>query len=254
MAEIWGALAGGLVAAGGTVSASLLNKQNAPGAAPYANVDPTQVQNNAISGDLSSLSNATQLASGVNSTNLQTSIANLNSALPGFSSYQQSVLGQAQEKASNPYGLPQEAIDQINQQAAENNIGSGTGAKSGFSGSNALRSLGVSTLDYGQQNFSDAISALSTLTGTAPTVSPVSPLNFLLTPSQALGTATTNAQENQQIQQGSNNADAAAGNYNSSNLFDALTGSGLINQLGSTTTSLIKAAQIPTNMASKQVG
>ena len=116
-------------------------------------------------------------------------------------------------------------VDQLSQYAAENNIGEGTGASSGFSQSNLLRSLGVNELQYGQTNLGLATSALSTLSGTAPNISPTSPLSFLLTPSQALGTATTNATNNQQINQGAANSATAAGNANSSNLFDSLTGS-----------------------------
>ena len=64
---------------------------------------------------------------------------------------------------------------------------------------------------------------IAALTGTAPNVSPVSPLTFMLTPQNALSAVTNNNTQNQAIQQGANNAAAAASNYNSANLFDSLT-------------------------------
>ena len=235
----WAALGGSAVAAAGSIGAALLNKQQAP--AQAAAVDPTKVQNAAISGDLSSLSSANQLASSVNSTNQSTALSNLNTALPGYSGLQQQLMSQYSANAANPYALPAGAQSQIMQAAAENNIGAGTGASSGFSGNNALRSLGVNIMQYGQQNLQNSLQALSTLTGTAPTVSPVSPLSFMLTPAQALSTATNN----QQAQQASNNSQAAAANANSNNLFDALTSQ--MPAIGQMASTAIKAYNTPSD-------
>ena len=219
----WGFIGAGAISAAGSIGGALLNKASAPATAQYQNVNPTQVQSNAIQGDLSTLPQANQLANASNSTDLMQAISNLNTALPGFSGLQQGLVGQASNMAANPYALPQQAIGQILQTGAENNIMGGTGAASGFSQNNSLRSLGINVEQYGQQQFQNSLSALSTLTGTAPNVSPVSPLTFMLTPQNALSAVTNNNTQNQAVQQGANNAAAAASNYNSANLFDSLT-------------------------------
>ena len=84
-------------------------------------------------------------------------------------------------------------------------------------------------LDYGSQNFQKSLSALSTVTGLAPKVSPMSPLSFYLTPSAQLGVAGTNAQittnnnsRQQDTTQGGNNVSAAVSNYNNTNAWDNL--------------------------------
>jgi hypothetical protein len=233
MSEVWAAAAVAVVGAGASYGLNQLGAAKAPATAQYQNVDPTTVQQNAIAGDLNTLPQANQLAGAANSTDLMQAISNMNTALPGFSGLQQSLVGQASGMAANPYALPQQAIGQILQTGAENNISGGEGAASGFSSNNSLRSLGVNVLQYGQQNFQNAMGALSTLTGTAPNVSPVSPLSFMRTPQNALSAVTNNNTQNQAIAQGANNAAAAAGNYNSANLYDSLASSGAVNGLTS---------------------
>ena len=219
----WVALGSAAITAAGTIYSSSKNKASAPVTVPYQNVDPTQVQNNAIQGDLGSLGSASQLAGSVNTTTAQQALAARNITQPGYSNLAGALGSQATQLAENPYQVPQSVVDQLSQYAAENNIGEGTGASSGFSQSNLLRSLGINALQYGQTNLSAATSALSTLSGTAPNVNPTSPLSFLLTPSQALQTTTTNNTNNQQIGQGAANAAAAAANSNSNNLWDSIT-------------------------------
>jgi hypothetical protein len=222
-AAAFATLAAGTLSAGATVYSASQNKAKAPATVPYQNVDPTQVQNNAISGDIASLGNATTLANSSNTAEAQSALAARNITQPGYSALAGNLSTDANNLASNPYAVPQSVVDQLSQYAAENNIGEGTGNASGFSQNNLLRSLGVNSLQYGAQNLASATSALSTLSGTAPNISPVSPLSFLLTPSQALSTATTNATNNQQIGQGAANAAAAAQNANSNNLWDTIT-------------------------------
>lgn len=222
-ATAFAGLAGSALTAGATVYGASQNKAGAPATVPYQNVDPTTVQNNAIQGDLGSLGSASQLAGSVNTTAAQQALAARNITQPGYSNLAGALGSQATQLAENPYQVPQAVVDQLSQYAAENNIGEGTGASSGFSQSNLLRSLGINALQYGQTNLSAATSALSTLSGTAPNVNPTSPLSFLLTPSQALQTTTTNNTNNQQIGQGAANAAAAAANSNSNNLWDSIT-------------------------------
>jgi hypothetical protein len=223
VSEVWAAAAAAVVGAGASYGLSSLNKQQAPATIPYQNVNPTTVQNNAISGDIASLSSANSLAGSTTTTQAQQALAARNISQPGYSTLAGDLTQQATNLAANPSQVPQSVVDQLSQYAAENNIGEGTGNASGFSQNNLVRSLGLNALQYQTQNLASATSALSTLSGTAPNVSPVSPLSFLLTPSQALQTATTNATNNQQIAQGGANAAAAAANANSNNLFDSLT-------------------------------
>lgn len=217
----WGAIAGAAIGVvGGAINA---NNSKGGAAVQYQNVDPTQVQKNAIAGDQSTLSDADNLAGNVGTATAQSAVNLRSITQPGYDALSKSISDQATKLASDPYAVPQSVVDQLNQYASENNITEGTGAASGFSGNNLLRSLGINALQYGQTNLSAATSALSVLSGTAPNVSPVSPLSFMLTPSQALGTATNNAIENQAINQGEANASAAAGNAASANLWDSVT-------------------------------
>jgi hypothetical protein len=220
----WVALGAAAVSAAGSIYSSSQNKAKAPATVPYQNIDPTQVQDTSISGDISSLPNANLLATTSGESTAQQAVAERNITQPGYSQLAGNLSSDANNLAANPYSVPQSVVDQLSQYAAENNIGEGTGADSGFSQSNLLRSLGVNQLQYGQTNLGLATSALSTLSGTAPNISPVSPLSFLLTPSQSLAAQTNNATQNQAIGQGAANASAAAANQNSANLFDTISG------------------------------
>lgn len=146
-----------------------------------------------------------------------------NQSLPGYSQLASNLTGQATSLAANPYAIPQSVTDQLTQYAAEQNIGNGTGANSGFSGNNMLRSLGINALQYGQSNLASATNALGVLSGTAPSVSPMSPLSFLVTPQQSAANQTYTNTQNQEIAQAGNNANAAASNQNSATLWDNLT-------------------------------
>lgn len=221
MSEVWAAAAAGLVVSAGS---ALMNKPKAAGAVAYQNVDPTDVQRKTIAGDQATLGDATDLANRTSSATAMQAMNLRNITQPGYSDLSGALSKQALAMAKDPYAVPQSVVDQLSQYAAENNITEGTGAASGFSGSNLLRSLGINALQYGQTNLSAATNALSVLSGTAPQVSPVSPLSFMLTPSQALGTTTNNNTENQAIGQGAANSAAAAANHASDNLWDSVSG------------------------------
>ena len=227
----WAYIGVAAVSAVGSIGSAMIGKKNAPATAQYNAVDPTAVQNNAIAGDISSFDSANQLAQQTTASTAEQALSARNITQPGYSNLANSLTGQATSLAQNPYQVPQGVVDQLSQYAAENNIGAGTGASSGFSQSNLLRSLGVNALQYGQSNLSLASQALGTLTGTAPNVSPVSPLSFMLTPQNALSAVTNNNTQQQAIAQGANNAATAASNANAAtnaNLFDSF-----VNQYGS---------------------
>ena len=218
----WWAVGTAVVEAGAKIYSSSKSKASAPTTVPYQNVDPTQVQKNAISGDIATMPDATLLATNVGNATATNAVAQRNITQPGYSALAGNLSAQATKMAADPYAIPQSVVDQLTQYAAENNITEGTGASSGFSGNNLLRSLGINALEYGKSNINQATQALSVLSGTAPNVSPVSPLSFMLTPAQALQTQTTNNQENQAIGQGAANAQAAVNNSNNANLWDTV--------------------------------
>jgi hypothetical protein len=213
----------GLLGPIGTLANGLFNQQSAPPVVPYNPVSPQQTQAQAITGNLSELPSLESLLSQSNTFQQGQASSILNAALPGYSGLASSLTSTATNLAANPYAIPQSVVSQLSQYAAENNISEGTGAASGFSSSNLLRSLGINALQYGQSNMSEALSALSTLTSTAPTVSPMSPLSFLVTPTQQQQNQVyTNTLQQQEGQAGANAATAAS-NYNSANLWDSIT-------------------------------
>ena len=218
----WGLGAKAVMTVGGAVMASQ-NKQKGAEAVPYEAVDPTQVQKNVIQGDLATLNDATTLANRSSTEIAKQSVANRNITQPGYGPLSEALSRQATDMAKDPYAVPQSVIDQLSQVAAEHNITAGTGAASGFSQNSMLRSLGVNALDYGQKNFAAATNALSILSGTAPNISPVSPLSFMLSPQQTLETITNNNTQKQAIAQGAENSRTAADNANSANLWDSIT-------------------------------
>jgi hypothetical protein len=215
----WGTVIGGVVGAAG----GLLNKKSAPATVPYTPVDLQATQNQAISGDLAATPSIDQLLSQSNTFQQGQASALMEKALPGYGQFASNLTKTASDLAANPYAVPKSVTDQLTQYAAENNIAGGTGAASGFSESNILRSLGVNALQYGQSNLTAATNALSVLTGTAPRVSPMSPMSFLVTPDQQTQNQQLTNRLQQQIGQGGANASTAATNFNTGNLWDTLT-------------------------------
>lgn len=226
MAEIWGAAALAVGSIGSSLIASSGSKAVAPNTVQYANVNPSTVEGSTVQGDLANQGSLESLLSQSNQFQQGQQLSNLNTALPGYSQFASNLTSTASNLAANPYAVPSSVVGQLTQYASENNIGTGATASSGFSQDNLLRSLGVNALQYGQSNLGLATSALSTLTGTAPQVSALSPLNFLTTQTQGLGTATTNAGQNQAINQGAANAAAGVTNANSASLYDGLVSAG----------------------------
>lgn len=237
----WGAIAGAAISVvGGAVNANQASKHGGAAAVPYQAVDPTQVQKNAIAGDISTFDDANTLATRAGTATANQAVNLRNITQPGYSALAAALSKQATDMAKDPYAVPQSVVDQMTQYAAENNISAGTGVASGFSGSNLLRSLGINALQYGQTNLSAATSALSVLSGSAPNVSPVSPLSFMLTPSQALSTTTNNNTEAQAVGQGKANADAAAAGAANANLWDSVTSG-----VGTAATAYLNRPQTP---------
>jgi hypothetical protein len=158
----------------------------------------------------------------------------MESAVPGYAAFAKNLLASGENSLAHPYDLPQDVQTKLEQMAAEKGISVGGGGQ--FQGFSALSLLGTNMLNYGQQQFQNALSALTTVTGTAPRVNPASPLSMMITPGQALQTATTNATETQAVNQGGANAATAANNYNSTQGWSTLMSSLFGNTSGTTST------------------
>lgn len=237
----WGTVIGGLIGA-------FANKKKAAPTAPFVPVNPItgapavnaqEQQQASISGNLASEDDLEKLLSQSNKFQQGQASSLLEQAVPGYGKLSSSITGLSQQKADHPYDLPPEVQQNLSRIAAEKGINTGTsGQTRQFS---ALRDLGVNMLDYGSQNFQQALQGLQTVTGIAPKVSPMSPMSFLLTPGQNIGVAQGNQQVQQNTQvtnaniarqnntgqqdttQGGNNAGTAASNFNNQNMWDNLT-------------------------------
>jgi hypothetical protein len=211
-----GSIGGALVSANGA-------KKNAPQAAPYTPVDLQAQQSAAVNGNLANQSSIDQLLAQSNQFQQTQATQLMNQAVPGYTGLASALTNRATSLANNPYALPQDVQDMLTQQAAQQGVSLGTRGQ--FNQFDALKDLGVNALQYGQSNLQTAMQALQTVSGTAPKVSPMSPLSFYVSPQQnAANQQFTNTQQ-QQIAQGSNNANAAALNFNSQNLWDSLNSS-----------------------------
>ncbi len=216
MAEIWGAIAGAAISVGGSAIAANNSKKKAAGVADGALVNLQDQQNNAITGNLLQEGNIETLLSKANGYTQQQATDLMNKAVPGYSDFANNLIKTGQQKLANPYALPDDVTQNLNRISAERGISRGTaGQTNQYSG---LRDLGLNMLDYGDRNFQQAIQALTTVTGTAPRISPMSPMSFYVTPNQNAAVAAGNAS----TLQSAANAQTAAQNYNNQNLWDSI--------------------------------
>lgn len=203
-----------------SLGSALFNKQKAPTTVPYVPVDLQQTQQQSITGNAAAEGSIEDLLSKANSYTQNQADSLLEKAVPGYHAFATNLLQAGADKLANPYALPQDVTDKLNQVAAEKGISRGTaGQTNQYS---ALKDLGVNMLDYGNQNFQQAIQALSTVTGLAPRISPLSPMSFYVTPQQQAQNQTYTNTTQQQIAQGGANAATAARNWNTNNLWDSL--------------------------------
>jgi len=212
----WAAVAAAAVSVGG----ALLSKKKAPTAVPTTPVNLQDQQNAAVTGNLNAEGNIETLLSKANSYTQQQAIDLMNKAVPGYAAFASNLMKTGADKLANPYALPQGVEDNLNRISAERGISRGTaGQTNQYS---ALRDLGVNMLDYGNQNFQQALQALTTVTGTAPRISPMSPMSFFVTPAQNAQVAASNNANAQATAQGAANASTAANNFNNQNLWDSI--------------------------------
>lgn len=203
---------------GGIVQSN--NGKKAPAASPYTPVDPQAEQQKAIAGNIANQGDIEQLLTRTNKYTQGQANDLMEQAVPGYGELSKTLMGRAQTMADNPYSVPQDVQDNLTRLASEHGVSRGTrGQTNQFS---LLRDLGVNQLQYGQQNLRDSLGALQTLSGVAPKVSAASPLSFFLTPAQSIAATTNNNTQGQAIQQGANNAGAAAANYNNDTLWSGI--------------------------------
>jgi len=128
------------------------------------------------------------LLADLNAFQSQQAIQAKESAIPGFRGFQESLGGIFDQLTEgNIFELPEAFKDVLRQQAAERGV-SGGFAGSEFGEFDAIRNFGKEAFGFAQSNISQAQNILQTLSATAPNISPISPLNFIVTPSQVLAT------------------------------------------------------------------
>lgn len=225
-------IAAGIIAVAGAGTAMYSAnqaKKNRPGMA--AALDPTQVQKDVLGSNLANQADIEKLTSSTNTYNQGEAKRLMEMAMPGYGSLSGKLTRQAEKLAANPYDVPQDVQANLQRLAAEKGVSTGRSGQAGqFS---LLRDLGVNQLQYGQTALGQASSITQLLSSIAPKVNPMSPMSMYLTPGEALGVA----QNNQSIQQGGLNAQAAANNANAqatANMWGQIGGiaSGLTTTLG----------------------
>jgi len=209
----WGSAIAALIGAFG-------NKQSSAAAQPFTPVNPQEEQLKAIAGDTAAQPGIEELLTRSNAFQQGQANSMMESAVPGYGKLATSLTKDAQQQADHPYDLPPDVTANISRLAAERGVNVGTrGQTQSFS---ALRDLGVNMLDFGQKNLSSALTALSTITGTAPRVSPMSPMSFYVGPADQISNQQlTNAQD-QYSRQAAANSSTAAKNANTSNTWGDL--------------------------------
>jgi hypothetical protein len=211
-------IAGVVVAGAGVAGAMSSNKK--PATAALTQDSPQTDQMTAIQGNINAEPQIESMMGQANSWQQSQALSLANQATPGLSNSISSLMQTSQSDLANQYNLPPAVQKQLEQQAAEQNTMVGnTGQGGGF---NSLRSLGVNELAYGQQQFQNALSSLSTAVGLSPRVSPVSPMSFYVTPQQQTSQQMQQNQLNQQITQGSNNAKTAASNAENAGIWSSI--------------------------------
>lgn len=189
---------------------------------PYENVDVQKQQQDAIQGNIGAQSSIESLLSRSNAFQQSQASTLAEQAMPGYGALSKSLTTRAQTMADHPYDVPPEVTKNLERLAAERGISAGTRGQ--FNDFSLLRDFGVNQLQYGQGNIQGAQSITSMLASIAPKVNPMSPLAFYVSPQQNAAAATNNNTNNQQIAQSGVNAQNAATNQGSTDLWNNLAG------------------------------
>ena len=199
---------------------SLLNKQKSAPVVPFTPLDLGAAQQQSLANNKAAMPSIEQLLAQSNTFQQGQASSLLERAIPGWGKLQASLTNLATTTAQNPYQLPADVTQNLARIAAERGISAGTRGQ--FNDFSLLRDLGVNSLQYGASRISQAQGLAQTLAALAPRVNPMSPLSFLTTPQEQLGVNQYNEATGRQVRQGGANADTAASNYNSTNLWSNL--------------------------------
>ncbi len=200
---------------------SYASKPKAAGAVQYTPVDVQAEQRKAIAGNLANQGSIESLIGRANAFQADQATSLAERTMPGYTDLTKSLTNRAQTLTDHPYDVPKDVQDNIQRLAAERGISAGTRGQ--FNDFSLLRDFGVNELQYGQSNLNQAQSITGLLATIAPKVNPMSPLSFYVTPGQAIASQTNNNENQQVINQSASNANAAAGNAASADLWGSLT-------------------------------
>lgn len=209
----WGAVAGAAV----TVGAQLL-KPKAKAGALAAPIDLTEQQGKSVTGNLKNETDIESLINRSNAFSQDQASKLMEQAMPGYGKLSSQLTQTASNDLAHPYDVPADVSANIERLAAERGISGGTRGQ--FNDFSLLRDFGVNSLTYGASKIQQAQSITGMLSSIAPKVNPLSPLSFYVTPGQQAQVAAGNTS----ALQASNNAGAAATNYNNDNLWGSVAG------------------------------
>jgi hypothetical protein len=219
----WGTLIGGVV--GGAAGLLASGKQKAPGQAAFTPVSIQEEQQRAIGANLSNFDSAATLASKANTFSQSESQRLLEQAIPGISAVQKRLMSEVNKDLDAQTSMPRDVQDQIAKFAAEKGVTRGTSGN--FNAFNLVKDFGFNLIDWQQASRARALNTLSTVYGMAPRVNIMSPMASMVDPNTAIGVAQRNNGQVFDSNQASMNAQAAASNYNQSQL------SGVLQAVGS---------------------
>lgn len=239
----WAAIGGAAISVvGGAISSNQAKKR----AGNVVAVDPVNLQDEqmkAIQGNAAAAGSIEELLARANSFTQGQALSLTEQAMPGYGALTQSLTNRAQSMADNPYDVPKEVEDNLARIAAERGISAGTRGQ--FNDFSLLRDFGINSLQYGQSNIQGAQSITNLLSSIAPKVNPMSPLAFYVTPGAQAANAQMNNQNAQAVGQGRINAQNAAANQGSTDLWSNLSqlaGAGLAAYTGRTKQPTVDAA------------
>lgn len=216
----WAAIGGAAISVvGGAISSNQAKKR----AGNVVAVDPVNLQDEqmkAIQGNAAAAGSIEDLLARANSFTQGQALSLTEQAMPGYGALTQSLTQRAQTMADNPYDVPKEVEDNLARIAAERGISAGTRGQ--FNDFSLLRDFGINSLEYGRSNIQGAQSITNLLSSIAPKVNPMSPLAFYVTPGAQAANAQMNNQNKQAVAQGAINAQNAAANAGSADLWSNL--------------------------------
>lgn len=210
------------VTAVGAVGSYVAGRQRAPQAATPTPVNVQEEQRRAITGNLANFDDAATLARRTNNVNQSEATRLLEQAIPGFGALQKRLLDSVNTDLDGSTSLPPELQQKVAQFAAERGITRGTSGN--FNAFNLVRDFGFNLIDWRNASRARALNTLSTVYGMAPRVNVMSPMASMVDPNTAIQVAGNNNTQRYNADQAANNANAAATNYQNSQLAGLISG------------------------------